>query len=100
MHTVTFNPSSSVIVLDVKLKAAHTTIGRLVLDTGASYVVLPWKIVSAIGLKIDPQSTIQTATTATVETVPKVVVPEVQVLEKSVKNVEAIDFRKGLLSLA
>lgn len=125
MHTVRFNSSTSVIVLDVKLKAKGTTIGKLVLDTGASFLVIRWKLAQAIGLTFDPNRIIKTTTATAVETVPKVVIPEVEVLGKTARNVEAvikdlpieshvdgllglsflrhfkleIDFKKGLLSL-
>lgn len=120
-----FDPKSSIITIDAELRAKNAIISALVLDTGASYVVLPWKLVNAIGIEIDPKKTIQTTTATTVETVPQVFIPEVSVLGKTVKNVEAIvkdlppethvdgllglsflkyfkliiDFQKGLLSL-
>lgn len=90
MHSIRFDPSISIIVLDVRLKASHTTIAKFVLDTGASFVVLRWKLVSAIGLEIDPRKTIHTTTASTIERVPKVVIPEVSVLGRKVRNVEAI----------
>ncbi len=125
MQSITFNPSSFVIVLDVGLTGSRVGIAKMVLDTGASYLVVRWKLMSAIGIKIDPQKTVHTTTASSIETVPKVIIPEVIVLGKRVKNVEAIvkdlppeshvdgllglsflrnfkltvDFKKGLLSL-
>ncbi len=125
MQKIIFDPLASVIVLDVRIKAKRVAIARLVLDTGASFVVLRWKLIDAIGLVIDPKKTIRTTTATTTETVPKVIVPEISVLGKKVKNVEAIvkdlppeshvdgllglsflkhfkisiDFKKGFLSL-
>lgn len=90
MQKITFDPSSPVVVLDVSIKAKRTTIAKLVLDTGASCVVLRWKLIYAVGLTIDPRKTTQTTTATTVETVPEVIIPEMSVLGRSVKNVEAI----------
>ena len=90
MQTLKFNPQDPVIVVNARIKASIVTIARLVLDTGASYVVLPWKLTEALGIEIDPAKTIQTTTATTVETVPKVVIPEISVLGKVAKDVESI----------
>lgn len=125
MSNFKFNPDIYSIFLEARLKSRVTAIANLVLDTGASYVVLPWKLVNTIGIIIDPKKTLQITTATTVETVPKVIIPEMSVLGMPVKNVEAvikdlppqspadgllglsflkhfkltIDFKKGLLSL-
>ena len=125
MADLKFDPDDLIIV-NVRIKSKLSTIATsLVFDTGASLVVLPWKLVSAIGIKIDPDKTIQTTTATTVETVPRIIIPEMTALGKTVRNVEAaikdlppqspaegllglsflkhfkltIDFKKGLLSL-
>lgn len=90
MPKLKFDPKASVVVVDAKLTAKLSEIARLVLDTGASYVVLPWKLALAIGISIDPNRTVQTTTATTVETVPKVIIPKVTVLGKEIENVEAI----------
>ena len=79
------------IVVNARIKSRLSSIATLlVFDTGASLVVLPWKLVSAIGIKIDPDTTVQTMTATAVETVPRVVIPEMTAFGKTVKNVEAI----------
>lgn len=90
MPALKFNPQDLSIILDVEISGKASTITRLVLDTGASFVVLPWKLAVAIGLQIDPEKTIQTTTATTLETVPKVIIPEISVLGKKVRMVEAI----------
>ncbi len=90
MPTLKFNPEDYIIVVNSKISAKHNAIARLVLDTGASFVVLPWKLALGIGISIDPNKTIQTTTATAVETVPKIVIPEMSVLGKKAKNVEAI----------
>lgn len=119
-----FDPDDLIIV-NARIKSRLATVSALlVFDTGASSIVLPWRLVSAIGIKIDPDETVQTTTATTVETVPRVIIPEMSVFGMTVKNVEAIvkdlppeapdgllglsflkhfkltiDFPKGLLSL-
>ena len=90
MSTLKFDPSSLSIIVNAGIKALHPTTARLVIDTGASLVVLPWRLATAIGIKIDPKHTVETTTATAVETVPQVIIPEIKVLGKSVKNVEAI----------
>lgn len=125
MASLKFDPSDLSIILDVDIKASLPTISRLALDTGASYVMLPWKLASGIGITINPTNTTQVMTATTVETAPRIRIPEMTVLGKTVKNVEAlikdlppqshvdgllglsflkhfkitIDFKKGLLTL-
>ena len=120
-----FDPASSVVIVDAEVRAAHSTITTLAVDTGSSYVVISWRLINALGIKIDPKRILQITTATTVETVPEVTIPEVRVIGKSVKNVEAIvkdlpseshvdgllglsflrhfkleiDFKKGMLSL-
>lgn len=120
-----FNPHSHAIIVNVFIKATHPTIAKLILDTGASRLVLPWKLATTIGLSIDQDKITPITTVTTVESVPEVNIPEVTVLGKTVKNVKGvikdlppqapadgllglsflkhfrltIDFRKGLLSL-
>lgn len=125
MSQLKFDPSANSIIVSADIKASLPIVAKLVLDTGASYVMLPWNMVSAIGIPIDPTKTIQTTTASTVETIPEIVIPEISVLGKKVKNVKAIvkdlppeapvdgllglsflkhfkltiDFKKGLLKL-
>lgn len=90
MSTLKFDSSTLSIIVNADIKGSHPTIARLVLDTGSSFVVLPWNLVTSIGIKINPANTVKTTSVTTVETVPKIIVPEIKVLGKSVKNVEAI----------
>lgn len=90
MPTLKFNPQDFSIIVDAEIVGQTSIITKLVLDTGASFVVLPWKLALAIGLKIDPQKTIQTTTATAVETVPQVIIPQISVLGKKAINVEAI----------
>lgn len=90
MSTLKFDPQAYSIIVEAKIKARVPTIAQLVVDTGASFVVIPWKLALTVGLEVDPGKIIQTTTATAVETVPIVNIPEISVLGKTVKNVEAI----------
>ncbi len=85
-----FNPQDNSIILEVHLKGRFTQHAHLVLDTGASLLVIPWKIATSLGLRIDPNHLIDTTTASTVESSPLTTIPQVSVLGKSIKNVECI----------
>lgn len=125
MAKIKFNPQDYLIVASVTFKSHITLDAKLAIDTGASFVMLPWKLTNKLGIKIDPAKTVKTSTASMVETIPEITVPELTWLGQSVKNVPAvvkdlppetgvagllelsflkhfrleIDFRKGLLSL-
>lgn len=90
MPTLKFDPETPSIIVDADIKASLPTIARLALDTGASYVALPWKLTSAIGIAIDPKRTLQITTATTVETVPEIIIPQISVLGKTVRRVMGI----------
>lgn len=90
MSQLRFDSSSPSIIVSADIKASFPTTTKLILDTGASYVVLPYDLVSRIGIPIDPKNTVRLTSVSTVETTPKIVIPEMSVLGKRVKNVEAI----------
>lgn len=91
MPSLKFNPDQSVIVLEAKISGRSlATTARLVFDTGASLVILPWKITTALGIKIDPTQTIQTTTASSIESAPAITIPKISVLGEEIKNVKAI----------
>lgn len=90
MSRLKFDPSSTSIIVSADIKASLPTVAKLILDTGASYVTLPWNMVSAIGIPIDTKNTVQLTSASTVETIPKIVIPEMTVLGKRLQNIEAI----------
>lgn len=90
MSQLKFDPSSPSIIVSADIKAGFPTTAKLILDTGASYVVLPYDMVSAIGISINPNNTVRLTTASTTETIPEIIIPEISVLGKKVKNVKAI----------
>lgn len=84
------SPATTSIILEAKIKASFAEISNLVLDTGATYVMIPWKLALAVKLNIDPAKTVKITSASTLETVPKVIIPEMEVLGKTAKNVEAV----------
>lgn len=85
-----FNPQANVIVLEAKIKARLGVTTRLVLDTGASLVMLPYQLAKQIGIKIDPTKTVEITTASTVEISPFVSIPKMSVLGKTATNVPCL----------
>lgn len=82
---------AGVIVLEVILKGKRNPrIIKMVLDTGASMTTIPTEI--ALGIGCDPSKPhrrIEMITASGMEYVPVVVIPRVEVLGFSIKNLEA-----------
>lgn len=91
MARLHFPSNASSIIIKTRIEGKRGVADSLmVLDTGASFVMLPWKLATAIGLSIDPKQTIRTTTASTIETSPFAIIPSVGVLGYSVKNVGCI----------
>jgi len=91
MSSFRFNRNASIVVVRAKIQGAKFLLGtRLALDTGATFTMLPWKIISELELKIDPEKIETTTTASTVESIPLVIIPKITVLEKSVKSVSCL----------
>lgn len=90
MSTYLFDPKSPAILLDAELVGNITLHATLVLDTGASFVVLPWRIITGLGIEIDPQKLVSTTTATTVESAPVVTIPQITILGKEVRNASCL----------
>jgi predicted aspartyl protease len=53
-----FDTYQPIIVLPVVFKGKVTITAQMALDTGATYLMIPWKIIKALGL--DPETTKET----------------------------------------
>lgn len=90
MSQLKFDPRVTSLILDTFIVGKITLHAKLVLDTGASFMVLPWWMARGLDLKIDPQQIISTTTASSLETVPFTFISKVIVLGKTVKNVGCI----------
>lgn len=90
MSKIAFDPRVSVIVVTAKITGNRSVIARLVLDTGASNVVVPWQLVNRVGIKVNPQRLVHITTASAVETVPQITIPKISVAGQTVKQVKAI----------
>ena len=104
-----FDPEDPVLVLDVELESnGEKTTKRLVLDTGATYLLVPWEVAELLGIKPEvSEERIETVTASGVEKVPLVTIDFVRVLGHDVKKVKAIihdlpprSYVDGLLGLS
>ena len=90
MSVLKFDPATYGIILEAKIKNRFAEIAHLILDTGSTYVTVPWKLAVATHLDIKQDQTVKLTSASTYETVPKVIIPEMEVLGKMIRNVEAI----------
>lgn len=90
MSTLKFDPDSPSIIVSVKLQGIYPETATLIIDTGASYVMIPWRLATAINLNVDPNKTIPITSATTIEIVPIVTIPEIEFLGKKVKFVKAV----------
>ncbi|MBI2583178.1 MAG: retroviral-like aspartic protease family protein [Candidatus Aenigmarchaeota archaeon] len=109
MSKYLFDKDSSVIVLDVFIgnKGIRKKI-RMALDTGATYVMIPWEVAEILELKPElSKERIETVTASGVEKVPLVNLEIVRVLDKEARTIRAIvhdlpsrSYVDGLLGLS
>ena len=104
-----FNKEKNIIVLPVEIKVNQKIIRvTLALDTGASYVMIPWEIAEALELKPELSREFTEVITASgVEKVPIVYLEMVSVIGEAAQNVKAVvhdlpekSYVDGLLGLS
>ena len=110
MARINFDKDQPVIVLDVAIKGKGKVIenARMALDTGATYIMIPWKIANVLGLEPEiVKERIDITTASGVEKVPQVELESVSVLGKIANNIKAIvhdlpqkSYVDGLLGLS
>lgn len=125
MTQIKFDPSTNNLVIEVHLEGKFAQNAYFVLDTGASFTIIPWRLAQELGLKIDSKKTAKIITASSIETTPQTTVPKISALGKEAKNVPClvhdlppqttvdgllglsflknfkltVDFKKGILSL-
>lgn len=109
MAFLKFDSNATIIVVDVELENnGKKTTKRLALDTGPTYILLPWEVVDVLGIRPElSEERIETVTASGVEKVPLINIDSVRCLGKEVKNVKTIvhdlpakSYVDGLLGLS
>jgi clan AA aspartic protease (TIGR02281 family) len=86
-----FDPKSPIIALFAKLSNSQTRRITVVLDTGATYTMIPWEIAEALGYEpAYSKRKIDITTASGVERAPLITISSVTVLGKEAKNVDCI----------
>jgi len=87
-----FDISASVIVVEPELEGEYVSeIIKMVLDTGATYTMLPWKIARVLGLKAEvSERRIDIITASGVESVPLVNLKSIRLFDKKVSNIDVV----------
>lgn len=93
MGKVSFDPQSPVIAVDVTLegqKQAKRRI-RVALDTGATYLMIPWQVAEALGYEPEKsKEKVSLITASGVETAPVIQIKKVKFLGEHLENVPAV----------
>ena len=92
MGIIIFNKEKNIIVLSAEIDGVEKKVRTvLALDTGASYVMIPWEIAEALGIRPELSTEFTEVITASgVEKVPIVYLEKVSVVGEEVRNVKAV----------
>lgn len=90
MLELPIDPNDPVIVLECEIEGKLLYHARLALDTGATFVVLSWRIIRGIQVAIDINTLVSTTTATSVESAPLVYIPKISVRDKSFRNVPCL----------
>lgn len=108
MVKLKFNPKSPIITLFAKIDGEQTRRIKLALDTGATFVMIPWEIAEVLGYNpnASPKKT-NIITASGIKQVPDIILNSISVLGMEAKNVEAVvhnlpqkSYVDGLLGLS
>ena len=108
MPEVSFDPTAPVIVLSVKLEGRIIETARMALDTGATYVMIPWDLAESLGYHPErSRERIEMVTASGVERAPLITLKSVRVAGLQARHVTALvhdlpprSFVDGLLGLS
>ena len=103
-----FDPNQPVIALYVEIEGTIITRPKFALDTGATYLMIPWEMAEVLGYQPElSKERINMITASGVEKVPLITLNSVSVLGKKAKNVKAVvhdlpprSYVDGLLGLS
>ncbi len=109
MAKINFDKEANVIIVYVEIKVGDKIVRpKMALDTGATYMMIPWEIAETLGLQpeISKEKT-EMITASGVEKVPIITLEKVNVAGKEVTNIKAIahdlppkSYVDGLLGLS
>jgi len=106
---INFDKEANVIILYAEIKGGDKTLTpKMALDTGATYVMIPWEIAEALGLQPElSKEKTEMITASGVEKVPIVTIEMMNVAGKEAANIKAIvhdlppkSYVDGLLGLS
>lgn len=108
MPEVSFDPTAPVIVLSVKLEGRISETARMAVDTGATYVMIPWDLAESLGYQPErSRERIEMVTASGVERAPLITLKSVRLAGLEAKGVKALvhdlpprSFVDGLLGLS
>ena len=108
MGRINIDLKSPVIILDVIIEGRFLETAKMALDTGATYLMISWRLARALGLHPEvSEERVETITASGTEIAPVVILTSVKVLGKEAKNVKAMihdlpakSYVDGLLGLS
>lgn len=109
MVKINFNRNTSVIIVDVFIKHKDRQKKvRMALDTGATYMMVPWEVVEALDFEPEiSKERIETVTASGIEKVPLITLSLVRIGNKEATKIKAIvhdlppkSYVDGLLGLS
>ncbi|MFN4217815.1 MAG: TIGR02281 family clan AA aspartic protease [Candidatus Bipolaricaulia bacterium] len=108
MPAVSFDPTAPVIILSVKIKGRIVETARMALDTGATYVMIPWDLAESLGYQPGrSRERIEMVTASGVERAPLITLQSVRLAGLEAQRVKALvhdlpprSFVDGLLGLS
>ncbi len=87
-----FDPDAPIIVVEPELEGEIVTERiKMVLDTGATYTMIPWKIAGVLGLKPEiSERRVDITTASGVESVPLINMKSITLFDKKVDNLDVV----------
>ena len=91
MGATHFDPTGAIIPVLVELEGEVTQILTMAVDTGATYVIIPWRVAEALGH--DPATVrqrVEITTASGIERVPLITVRSVRVAGETLQHIPAL----------
>jgi len=85
-----FDPRAGIILVTATVYGRIELTSRLVFDTGATHCMLPQKLITALGIPINPKNVVQTTTASSVTSSPLIMLPTIEVFGEKVDRVSCL----------